>query len=147
MFSSVYNYVSKFKRKYPGTIGFRSRAHSRVITEHLNPGEKIKYAFTAQKNDNPLDIITSCVVVLTNKRILIAQKRVLFGYFFYAITPDMFNDLEVKMGFIWGKVYIDTVKELVVLSNISKRALPEIETEITEYMMKNKNNNFLKKYK
>ena len=62
----------------------------------------------------------------------------MFGYFFTAITPDMFNDLTVKMGIIWGKVIIDTIKEEVVLSNIQRGALDEIETNITEYMMKEK---------
>ena len=33
---------------------------------------------------------------------------------------------------------IDTVKELVILSNIDKKALGEIETYITEYMMEEK---------
>ena len=61
-----------------------------------------------------------------------------FGYFFKSITPDMFNDLTVKMGLVWGKVYIDTVKEFVCLSNIQKEALPEIETAITAYMMEEK---------
>jgi hypothetical protein len=68
----------------------------------------------------------------------LASKRLLFGYFFTAITPDMFNDLNVKMGLIWGKISIDTIKEVVYLSNIQREALPEIETEITEYMMKEK---------
>ena len=54
----------------------------------------------------------------------------------------MFNDLKVAGGLIWGKIYIDTVKEFVTLSNISLSALDEIETNITEYMMEEK-----KKYK
>ena len=57
---------------------------------------------------------------------------------FLAITPDMFNDITVKSGIIWGKVIMDTVKEIVHLSNVSKKALPRIETEITEYMMREK---------
>ena len=36
------------------------------------------------------------------------------------------------------KVEKDTVKETVILSNISKKALDEIETQITEYMMTEK---------
>lgn len=135
---SLYAKVMAFKIKYPLTIGWRTSSHCRVIEDHLNHDEKILYAFTAQKNDNPFDIITSCVVAITNKRLVIGQKRVVFGYFFYSITPDMFNDLEIKMGLIWGKVYIDTVKELVVLSNISRRALVEIESEITEHIMEEK---------
>ena len=98
----------------------------------------IIYAFVAQKNDNPLDIVTTAAVVLTTKRLLIGQKRIIFGYFFYAITPDLFNDLQVRTGLIWGKVSIDTIKELVILSNIGKGALPEIETEVTEFMMEEK---------
>ena len=135
MESVVYKKVKEFKRKYPMTVSWRLKAHCKIVDMHLNPGDVVKYAFAAQKNDNALDIITTYVVVLTNKRILLAQKRLLFGYFFTAITPDLFNDLKVVMGIIWGKVYIDTVKEFVPLSNIQKEALPEIETCITEYMM------------
>lgn len=139
---SVYEKVAEFKSKYPLTIAWRAKKHCKIIDLHLNPGETVEYAFIAQKNDNPLDIITTNVVALTNKRILIGQKRLLFGYFFTAITPDMFNDLKVAMGIFWGKIYIDTIKEFVTFSNIQKEALPEIETRITEYMMKEK-----KKYK
>lgn len=138
MEQDVYKLVCDFKKRYPWTISWRIKQHCKIIETHLNPGEIIKYAFVAQKNDNPLDIITTYVVVLTNKRILLGTKRVLFGYFFKAITPDMFNDLTVKMGIIWGKIIIDTVKERVFLSNIQKDALDEIETAITEYMMEEK---------
>ena len=50
----------------------------------------------------------------------------------------MFNDLKIASGIIWGKVYIDTVKEFITLSNISKEALLEIETEVSSYMMEEK---------
>ena len=120
------------------TIGWRLKKHAKIIEMHLNPGEKVKYAFFAQKNDNPLDIITTYAIVLTNKRILLGSKRVLFGYFFTAITPDLFNDLKVKMGLVWGKIIIDSVKEEITLSNIQCEALDDIETEVTEYMMKEK---------
>lgn len=138
MNNNVYNKLRNFKNKYPMTISWRLKSHSKVVNNHLNPGEEVLYAFAAQKNDNPLDIVTTCAVVLTNKRIIIAQKRLLFGYFFSSITPDMFNDLTVKMGIIWGKIYIDTVKEIVKLSNIQQEALDEIETTISEYMMQEK---------
>ena len=135
---SVYEELKKFKKKYPMTISWRLKKHAKIIEKHLNPEEKVLYAFAAQKNDNPLDIITTYAVVITNKRILLASKRVLFGYFLISITPDLFNDLNVKMGIIWGKVIIDTVKEVVTLSNIQREALDEIETAVTEYMMEEK---------
>lgn len=138
MQSVVYKKVRDFKNRYPMTISWRLKEHCKIIDKHLNPGEIVKYAFAAQKNDKTLDIISTNVVVLTNKRILIGQKRMVFGYFFTAITPDMFNDLGIAMGLIWGKVRIDTIKEVVTLSNIQKDALPEIETCVTEYMMTEK---------
>lgn len=136
--NSVYEKVIEFKRKYPMTISWRLKEHCKVAELHLNPDEEVIFAFAAQKNDNPLDFITSAVIVLTDKRIMVAQKRLVFGYFFKSITPDMFNDLTVKMGLIWGKVYIDTIKEFICLSNIQREALPEIETAITSYMMEEK---------
>lgn len=145
---SVYEQVKAFKNKYPMTVGWRLKQNSEVIERHLNPGEEVFYAFVAQKNDNPIDIISTAVVALTNERILIGRKRVVMGYFLDSITPDMFNDLKILSGIIWGKVYIDYVKEFVTLSNISKDALSEIETKISSFMMEQKkkygfkNNNF-----
>lgn len=136
--NKVYEQVKEFKNKYPGTVCWRLKAHSKVIDKYLNPGEEIKYIFAAQKSYSPFDIFSTYIVALTNKRILMAQKRVLFGHLYLSITPDMFNDLSIKSGIIWGTVFIDTVKEVVTLSNISKKALDEIETNISEYMMDEK---------
>ncbi len=133
--SDVYRRVKVFKRKYPLTIGWRLRQNASIVEKHLNPGEKVLYAFIAQKNDNPVHFFESGVVALTNKRILIGRKRVIFGYFLDSITPDMFNDLKVKGGIIWGKVHIDTVKEKITLSNIDITALPELETAVSSYMI------------
>jgi len=134
----VYKRVRYFKNKYPSTVAFRIRSHSKVIDLHLNPGEKILYAFCGQKNHHFYDIFFSCVVVLTNQRILIGHNRLLWGYFYTTITPDMFNDLSISAGLIWGKVTIDTAKEVVVISNIAKAALDEIETAVSSYMMEEK---------
>ena len=138
MENRVYNKLLEFKKQYPLTISWRLKKHAKILETHLNPGEEIKYAFAAQKNNNPFDIITTYAVVLTNKRIMLGTKRLLWGYLFTAITPDLFNDLKVEMGLVWGKVIIDTIKEEVYLSNIQREALDDIETNVTEYMMKEK---------
>ena len=127
--------LSNFKKKYPMTIGWRLKKNSRVLLEHLHDDEEIRYAFYAQKNNSSLDILVTGIVAITNNRLVIARDRVVIGYFFDSITPDMFNDLKVRSGIIWGKIIIDTVNELVILSNISKSALPEIEEEITSAMI------------
>ena len=136
--SSVYDDIREFKKKFKSTVAWRIKRHSEIIEKHLNPGEKVLYAFAAQGDRSSFEIFNTYAVALTNKRILLAQKRVVFGYTLLAVTPDMFNDLTVQSGLIWGKIYIDTVKETVILSNISKKALDDIETPITEYMMNEK---------
>lgn len=138
MEKNVYQHLLEFKRKYHMTVSWRLKQHAKIIEKHLNPGEEVLYAFAAQKNDNPFDFFSTYAVVLTNKRIMMGSKRVIFGYFFTTITPELFNDLKVNMGLIWGKIYIDTMKEFVSLSNIDRNALPDIETNITEFMMKEK---------
>ena len=142
---SIYNEVIKFKKKYKGTLAFRLKEHCEIIEKHLNPGEKVLYVFAGQKNNRAIAIPNTFVITLTDKRLLFGRKRLLFGYFFYAVTPDMFNDLKVNSGIIWGKIIIDTVKELAIISNISKDALNEIETRITQYMMEEKKKYAIKK--
>jgi len=136
---TVYDHVNLFKKKYPKTITWwRLKKHAEIIERHLNPGETVSYAFTGQKNEKFYDLFSTCIIAVTNKRLLIGQKRVVFGYFLTSITPDLFNDLEVYQGLLWGKVTIDTVKEVVVLTNLDKKSLPEIETNVTEFMMEEK---------
>lgn len=134
----VYTYALEFKKKYPMTVAWRLKQNSKIIEKHVNPDEKVTYAFVAQKGNNPLDIFSTCVVALTNKRLLIGRNRVVVGYFLDSVTPDLFNDLKVLSGVIWGKIHIDTAKEFVALSNIDKKALPEIETKISSFMMEEK---------
>ncbi len=135
---SCFEKVKEFKKKYPGTVAWRLYQNASVVEEHLNPDEEVIYAFAGQKNDSFLDFFTTAVVVLTNKRILIGQKRVLFGYSLNSITPDLFNDMQIFRGLLWGKVTIDTVKETVILTNLDKKSLIDIETVITEFMMEEK---------
>lgn len=135
---SVYELALEFKNRHPFTIGWRIRQNASVVEKHLNSDEEVLYAFVAQKNNNPFNIWGTAVIAITSKRILIGRKRVVIGYFLNSITPDMFNDLKVTSGILWGKIYIDTVKEFIALSNISKDALDEIETQISSYMMEEK---------
>lgn len=135
----VYDQVCMYKAKYPGTITwFRLRKHAKVVEDHLNDGEEPIYTFAGQKNDDVLDIWSTCVVCVTNKRLIVAQDHILVGYSMNTITPDMFNDLEVYSGVIFGKLTIDTLKETVVITNLDKKSLPEIETAITSFMMEEK---------
>lgn len=136
--SYTYKLAKDFMKKYPMTVAWRIKKHCDIIDKHLNPGEKILYLFLGQKNDRAVDLVNTNVIAFTNKRIMVGTKRVVFGYFFKSITPDMYNDLSVSKGIIWGRIVIDTIKEVITITNVDARALDEIETNITEIMIKNK---------
>ena len=138
----VYNLVSKFKRKHSFTIATRIKKHSKIIEDILDRDEKVLYAFCGQKNDDNAALFQSCVVALTNKRIIIGQKRIAYGYFITSITPDLFNDLKIHAGLFWGMVIIDTAKELVYVSNLDKGSLDEIETNVNHIMLEDKQRNY-----
>lgn len=134
----VYNKALEFKKRHKGGVAWRLKKHCDVVEKHLNPGEVVTFAFAGQKNDKFYELFQTCVVVLTNKRILIGQKRIVWGYFLSSITPDLYNDLLVYQGLLWGQIKIDTVKEEVTISNLPKSGLDEIETNISEMMMEEK---------
>ncbi len=132
---SIFQNAKRFKKKFPLTVAWRLKSNANILEKHLNPDEEVIYVFAAQKNNRAYDFFSTCIIALTNKRIIIGRKRLLWGYMFDSIMPYMYNDLNVRAGLVWGKIIIDTVKEVVVLSNIDKSALNEIETNISETMI------------
>ena len=136
--SITYEVAQNFKKKYPKTVAWRLKSHSKIIDMHLSDNEEILYLFLGQKNQHPLDFVNTYIIAITNKRIMLATKRLVFGYFLISITPDMYNDITIKKGLIWGNIIIDTVKEKVYLSDIDPKALPEIENRITDIMRETK---------
>ena len=135
----IYDQVAMFKAKYPGTITWwRLKKHAKVLEEHINPDEEPLFSFAGQKTHETWDFFSTAVLTVTNKRILVGQDHILTGYTLNSVTPDMYNDLEVYAGIIWGRVTIDTIKEKIVFTNIDKKALGEIETQISSRMMEEK---------
>ena len=131
--------IKEFKSKYPMTIMWRKLKHAAIAEKYINADEQVLYTFGGQRADYDNKVFFySSIVVLTNKRILVAQKRFFWRHKFFAITPDLFNDMKVRMGIIWGKVMIDTLREKVIIDKIDKRALVEIESYVSKYMMQEK---------
>ena len=133
---SVYAEALDFRSRYPLTIAWRLKKNADVIQMHLNEDEEVVYVFCGQHTKKPFDFFSSCVIAITTKRILIGRKRVLFGYCLDSVMPYMFNDLNIRGGVFWGKVCIDTAKEVVVISKVDVNAMDEIETAISQNMMK-----------
>ena len=138
MEQSSYELLKRFRNKFPGSVAWRVKKHCKIIDMHLNPNERINFIFAGQLDIKPLSLFNTGVIAVTNERLIIAQKKLIVGYKFSSITPDLYNDLTVKAGLIWGTIIIDTVREQVYVSDLDKEALPEIETEITMFMQEAK---------
>lgn len=139
MNGNTYDMVKLYKKKYPNCVTWwRLKKHSAIIDRHLNPNERIEYVVAGQLNNNPWGFFDTCVLAITSERLIIAQDRIPVGYYFSSITPDLYNDLQVSTGLFWGTLCIDTVKEKVFISNLDKRSLPEVETNVTMFMQEAK---------
>lgn len=130
----TYELVKEFKNKYSGTVAWRMKSHAGLVDKNLFPDEEVLYAFAAQNDDTHKSIFNTAVIALTNKRIIIAQKRIIFGYKVSTVTPELYNDMQINAGIIWGTLTIDTMKEVIHFSNISKKALSEIQITISSFM-------------
>ena len=75
----VYQKVVKFLRRNPGTIAWRISAHCKIAERYLNDDEEVLYAFAAQKGPSAWDVFSTHVLVITDKRLVVAQKRLIFG--------------------------------------------------------------------
>ena len=138
MNNSVYESCKNFLKKFPRTIAWRIKKHSGVVQNHINDDEVVLFTFVGQKNTNwQFPFYTTCIV-LTNKRMLLGRKRFFGRYLYTSITPDLLNDFEIKKNLLWGSVEIDTIKENFVISNLAKKALPEIEDAISKYLVDEK---------
>lgn len=137
--NSTYDYVKIFKKNYPWTVTWwRLKKHSKLLDKYLHPNEKIIYAFAGQNDDIPSSFFNTAVVAITNERLIVAQDRLIVGYDVSFVTPDLYNDLRVDAGLLWGTITIDTVKELIHVSKLSNSALPEIQQKVSSYMMEAK---------
>ena len=100
----AYDLVCRFKRKYPMTVANFIKRHTKVAESIVDKDEEILYAFCGQRNDSYTVIFDTCVVLVTSKRLIIGQKRTLWGYQLTTVIPEYFNDLKLYIGLCWGTV-------------------------------------------
>lgn len=108
--------------------------HFQLIADNLKKDEKVILSFiglhnyiSTTKHDN------NFAYVLTNKRFILAQKKVV-GEAFQTISLDNINDITFESGMTFGIVTVDTIKEKFNIAlnkyyakNISNRLLEELD--------------------
>ena len=93
-------------------------------------------------NKSLIDILLESIKKSMNTMLMILGTITLFFVINAIINPLnkplISGILEVRKGLFYGRIYIDTVKEVVKFSNIQPSALSDIETAVTYYMMEEK---------
>lgn len=86
--------------------------HFKLIEESLLPHEEVKMPFiglhnyiSSTKHDG------NFAYAVTNKRIIMAQKKQITGENFQTVSLDNINDITFKSGVLFGILTIDTIKE------------------------------------
>ena len=131
---SIYESVKAYKEKYPSTLAFRLKKHAEVVENNLKDGERVLYAFcgllstpTVTNGENSTSLQGTAVVALTNKRIIIGHKGLLFGSKVKSIDMKKYNDMTVDKGLIWSKLNIDTFKEEFNIGGLTSDGASEAE--------------------
>lgn len=136
---TTYQLVKEFKNRYPWTVTWwRLKKHAKLLDKYLHAHEKVFYVFAGQNDNVSSSFFNTVVVAVTSERLIVAQDRLIVGYDVSFVTPDLYNDLKVDAGLLWGTVTIDTVKEIVYVSKLSNKALPEIQEKISTFMIEAK---------
>lgn len=108
--SEMYEYIENNKLGYELTKGFAIK-HCDLLLSKLQPDEEILVPFLGLHNyQNPTKHDKTFAFALTNKRFVLAQKR-LIGEAYQSILLDNLNDITYNKGLLGGVLEVDTIKE------------------------------------
>jgi hypothetical protein len=104
----VYEKILRFKNKYPSTFALRLKKHAEVAEKSLMKGEKVYEAYCAC-NEN----FRSYAIVITDKRIILAHKNLMFGYHVESISKDKIYKIDNEQGFKWSEISLNSLTETI----------------------------------
>lgn len=106
----MYDYIEANKLGYEMTKGFAAK-HCDLLLSKLQNDEEILVPFLGLHNyQNPTKHDKTFAYALTNKRFVLAQKR-LIGEVYQSILLDNLNDITYNKGLLGGVLEVDTIKE------------------------------------
>lgn len=105
------------------------------LPELIQQDETIKYATSGFYDTNT----SSVLIVVTNKRILLENKKLLFGSQNTEIPLEMVNDISYNSGMLMAKVSITSGTKDHKISQVSKKTVTQLvdtirhETELAKH--------------
>lgn len=106
----MYDYIEDNKLGFELTKGMAAK-HCDLLLSKLDSNEEILVPFLGLHNyQNPTKHDKTFAYALTNKRFVLAQKR-LIGEAYQSILLDNLNDITYNKGLLGGVLEVDTIKE------------------------------------
>lgn len=108
------------------------------LPELIQPDETIKFATSGFYDTNT----SSVLIVVTNKRILLENKKIFFGSQNTEIPLEMVNDISYNSGLVMAKVSITSGTKEHKVSQITKKVVAQLVDTIRQQteLAKNRNN-------
>lgn len=111
---------------------FGTKREVKELPNILNDNETIIYGCSGLNNGNTV------LCVLTNQRILLLDKGLLYGIKSTEIPLDMVNGVSYEKGLVLGKISITNGATITKLENVNKQDAPVISNAIKEQAEKYK---------
>ena len=106
----MYDYIEDNKLGFELTKGMAAK-HCDLLLSKLDSNEEILVPFLGLHNyQNPTKHDKTFAYALTNKRFVLAQKR-LIGEAYQSILLDNLNDITYNKGLLGGVLEVDTIKD------------------------------------
>lgn len=107
--------------------------HFNIISQNLMKDEDVKVAFIGLHNFISMTKHNgNYAFVITNKRILSAQKKII-GESFQTISLDNINDITLNTGIVMGIMTVDTIKEKFNIA-LNKQVAQNIHSKVHEVL-------------
>ena len=132
----IYEKAMKFKSKYSGSISFRLKEHSKFAEKYLVDGEKVLHVYCGCR-----DFFHTRVLVITDKRVMVAHKNLLFGGYCSSIDKNEICEIGTHKGIIWNEITLSTLTDLFCyIGKLTSSAAAQMKEEITKSTIINRTN-------
>ena len=79
---------------------------------------------------------TSCLMMLTDKRIILIDKGFLYGVDFTFIPHGKISAVRGEMGAVWGKITIYHGSQTLLIRNVPKKTVPNLIARLQEHILR-----------
>lgn len=102
----IYEKVMEFKNKFSGVPATRLERHAEVAMKSLAEGENVLHVYCGLD-----EFYRTQIVVVTDRRVIVARKKLLFGSRISSIDRDKVCNIHNRRSLLWNDIFFNTLTE------------------------------------